>query len=165
MNAFFILSIALALLYGTATVDGFCGHQSKVFRGNQMKPCPLYVVINSKNRENRAGRKPETSPNRIRRDYRNSAKNSAKKELSSFFGFTSTAELLNGRFAMIFFLLGIHEELKTGKSMLQQAGLVNQDQQINGLMFAALFGSMALYPSITKWVTKLSAMRLQDPEN
>ena len=159
MSVYGVFSILLALLFSTATVNGFNGHQSKVFRCNQMKPSPLNVVINSDNNDNRFGKRPDSS-NRMRRDPRNSA----KKELSSFFGFTTTAELLNGRLAMTFFLLGIYEEYKTGRSMLQQVGLVNQDQQINGFMFAALFGAMALYPSITKWVTKLSSMRLQDPE-
>ena len=150
-------SLVLVLLSSAAVVEGFSNYKSKISQRSHLKSRALHITINSKDRD---GKKLGPSNNiRARRD----PKNSARKELSSFFGFTSTAELFNGRVAMIFFLFGMYEEFKTGKSILQQVGLVNQDQQVNGFMFAALFGAMALYPSISKWLTKLSAIGLKDP--
>lgn len=40
------------------------------------------------------------------------------------FGFTTYAELLNGRVAMLGFVIGILTELLTGKGILAQLGLM-----------------------------------------
>lgn len=157
MLATIILVVVIATLISHFSVEGFSRHHPIILKAAHTKSQALNVVLNPKNRGNKKFESPLT--NMKRRD----PKTSTRKQLSSFFGFTSTAELLNGRLAMSFFLLGIYEEIKTGKSMLQQVGLVNQNQQINGFMVAALFGSMALYPSISKWFTKLSSIRLKNP--
>ena len=154
-SAMMYASLVVALL-SLSSVNGFSNHRPTSLKAAHMRSHALGVVLNPKNRGDK-----KVDPNfRIRRD----TKNSTRKQLSSFFGFTTTAELLNGRLAMSFFLLGIYEEMKTGRSMLQQVGLINQDQQVNGFMFAALFGSMALYPSIIQWFTKLSAIRLRNTD-
>ena len=152
-------TLLIVTLLSLSSVEGFSKNRPISFKAAHKRSQALRVVLNPKNRGDKK-LEPNSGNFRIRRD----SKNSARKQLSSFFGFTTTAELLNGRLAMFFFLLGIYEEIKTGKSMLQQVGLINQDQQVNGFMFAALFGSMALYPSIIQWFTKLSAIRLRNSD-
>jgi hypothetical protein len=60
---------------------------------------------------------------------------------------------------MAFFFFGMYEEITTGKGILQQVGLNSQIEQTNGLVFAGLFGCVALYPSIMKLVEKINAIR------
>ena len=118
---------------------------------------PLYVVINNRNREDR---KIELPPKVIKNRW--GARGSSKKKSDELFGFTTAAELLNGRTAMAFFLFGMYEEITTGKSIPQQLGLVSQGQQVNWLVLSAVCGAVALYPSVSEWITKLSGMRLTD---
>lgn len=75
-------------------------------------------------------------------------------------------QTLNGRLAMSFFFYGMYQEFTTGKSILQQVGLVNKDQQVDGFVFALLFSCVALYPTISKLFSKLSSLELKerDPE-
>jgi hypothetical protein len=115
----------------------------------------LNVVINNRNRDDR---KIELPPNSLK--SRKEVSGSRKNEPNTFFGFTKTSELLNGRIAMTFFLYGIYEEVTTGKSMLQQVGLTNQNDQTSMLAIVTLATCVALYPSMVKWTTKLSSMRL-----
>lgn len=61
---------------------------------------------------------------------------------------------------MTFFLYGIYEEVTTGKSMLQQIGLTNQNDQTSMLAIVSIATCVALYPTMVKWTTKLSSMKL-----
>ena len=115
----------------------------------------LNVVINNRNRDDR---KIELPPSSFK--SRKEVTGPRKNEANTFFGFTKTSELLNGRIAMTFFLYGIYEEVTTGKSMLQQVGLTNQNDQTSMLAIVTLATCVALYPSMVKWTTKLSSMRL-----
>mmetsp|Transcript_31557 Transcript_31557/g.30119 ORF Transcript_31557/g.30119 Transcript_31557/m.30119 type:complete len:154 (-) Transcript_31557:527-988(-) len=84
-----------------------------------------------------------------------------EKEMTpSNFGFTTSAEVINGRIAMAFFAVGIYEETVTGKSILEQAGLFGQDQQIKGIYVAGFFGLLALYPTLKKKFEKLSSSKV-----
>ena len=83
-----------------------------------------------------------------------------EKEMTpSNFGFTESAEVINGRIAMAFFAVGIYEEMVTGKSILEQAGLFGQDQQIKGIYFAGFFGLLALYPTLVRQFQRLSSSK------
>jgi hypothetical protein len=90
----------------------------------------------------------------------NKKTNEDEKEMTpSNFGFTASAEVINGRIAMAFFAVGIYEEMVTGKSILEQAGLFGQDQQIKGIYFAGFFGLLALYPTLVKQFQRLSSSK------
>lgn len=124
-------------------------------------PKVLNVVINNRNR-NRDEKKIELPPNGLK--SRREPKGSANSLSNKLFGFTTNAELLNGRIAMAFFLFGMYEEVTTGKGILQQVGLNSQIDQTNGLVFAGLFGCVALYPSMNKLIEKINAIRRSNIE-
>lgn len=84
-------------------------------------------------------------------------KNDRKTAKNIFFGFTDKAEVLNGRIAMVFFSIGIYEEFVTGKSILEQAGFTDHNQQISGLEVAAFFGTLSLLPSFREWGLKFTS--------
>lgn len=150
-----ILIVLCLSLTATAFVPSM-----KSFRGIQKSSLSM-VVLNPKNRDESK----IMLPPKQMRSSRKTKKDAAKEE-GKFFGFSKTAEMFNGRMAMSFFVYGIYQEMTTGKSILQQIGLVNKDQQVDGFVFAILFSCMALYPSITKLFTKLSSSELteKDPE-
>lgn len=77
-------------------------------------------------------------------------------EVNPFLGFTSKAELINGRIAMTLFAVGIYEEFITGKSILEQVGLEDQSEQLSALELAAVFGTLALVPAFQKTLTRLT---------
>jgi hypothetical protein len=79
-----------------------------------------------------------------------------KGEVNPFLGFTSKAELINGRIAMTLFAVGIYEEFITGKSILEQVGLEDQSEQLSALELAAVFGTLALVPAFQKTLTRLT---------
>lgn len=81
---------------------------------------------------------------------------SEKGDKNAFLGFTTRAEVLNGRLAMIFFSVGIYEEYVTGKSILQQVGFEDQSSQLSALELAALFGFLSLVPVVNKFLTRLT---------
>jgi hypothetical protein len=92
---------------------------------------------------------------------KNTDEDDKEKEMTpSNFGFTTSAEVINGRIAMAFFAVGIYEETVTGKSILEQAGLFGQDQQIKGIYVAGFFGLLALYPTLKKKFEKLSSSKV-----
>ena len=79
-----------------------------------------------------------------------------KGETNPFLGFTSKAELINGRIAMTFFAVGIYEEFITGKSILEQIGLEDQSEQLSALELAAVFGTVALIPALQKFLVRFT---------
>ena len=151
---FFILALAVFLM---SPADSFKVNKQPASAQAHKSLKPLYVVINNRNREDR---KIELPPKAIKNRW--GFRGSSKKKSDELFGFTTAAELLNGRTAMAFFLFGMYEEITTGKSIPQQIGLVNQGQQVNWLVLSAVCGAVALYPSVSEWITKLSGMRLTD---
>jgi hypothetical protein len=95
---------------------------------------------------------PATSPN----------KNKDKmKDKNVFFGFTEKAEVLNGRIAMTFFAVGIYEELVTGKSIIEQAGFGDPNQQLNGLELAGFFAVLALIPNVNKFLKRVEDKKVE----
>lgn len=85
-----------------------------------------------------------------------------KGEVNPFLGFTSKAELINGRIAMTLFAVGIYEEFITGKSILEQVGLEDQSEQLSALELAAVFGTLALVPAFQKTLTRLTNKEIRD---
>lgn len=152
------LCCILVLSAMAVSVDGFRVPRTPLSRGTHARSRALNVVINNRNRDDR---QIELPPSGMKR---REPKGSEKKTDTTFFGFTTTAELANGRIAMAFFLFGMYEELTTGKSILEQLGFTNHQDQTNGLMFAGLFGCLALYPTVAKWFTKLNKISLTDSE-
>ena len=150
--ATFVIAIALCLLQ--ASVDSFLNHPTTPTKFHST-PKILNVVLNNRNRDDRKIELPPKNGLQSRREPKGSSNSLSNK----LFGFTTNAELLNGRIAMAFFFFGMYEEITTGKGILQQVGLNSQVDQANGLIFAGLFGCVALYPSITKLVEKINDIR------
>ena len=152
MNFAAVLILTVICL-SLSTVDCFSSRTATLTKFHST-PKALNVVINNRNRDER---KIELPPSGLK--SRREPKGSANSLSNKLFGFTTNAELLNGRIAMAFFFFGMYEEITTGKGILQQVGLNSQVDQANGLIFAGLFGCVALYPSIMKLVEKINAIR------
>lgn len=151
MNFAAVLILSVMCL-SLSSVDCFSSRPATITKFHST-PKSLNVVINNRNRDER---KIELPPSGLKSRREPKGSNSLSNKL---FGFTTNAELLNGRIAMAFFFFGMYEEITTGKGILQQVGLNNQIDQANGLVFAGLFGCVALYPSIMKLVEKINAIR------
>ena len=145
--------LAIVLCLSQSVVNSFLSHPTTPSKFHST-PKILNVVLNNRNRDDR---KIELPPNGLQ--SRREPKGSSNSLSNKLFGFTTNAELLNGRIAMAFFFFGMYEEITTGKGILQQVGLNSQVDQANGLIFAGLFGCVALYPSITKLMEKINDIR------